>query len=323
MGTYTLNTYHTLVELAKRTDPKGNSAELINILAEKNPMLEEAHWEEANDLNSHEFTQIITEPSAGWGRINKDIPFSAGRTKQVVEPMGTLVDAFKIDDRLLAKAPNASDYLAKEAKIHLEALGKRAHAALLYGNRGADPDGITGFMTRYNSLSDTDSIINAGGSGADVASILVVKWGRDGAYLAYPREFGRFIREEGPKQQWLTEAGGAAGGYYAEIMTWSMSLGLCIAKPKNVQRICNIETSGSSNIFDPDDLVTALDRLDSTDGAVIYVPRAIYTQMNINLMNKSNTAYTREEEWGRPVLKFFGVPVKVCDQMLTTETALV
>lgn len=320
MGTYTLNTYHTLVELAKRTDPKGNSAELINILAERNPMLEEAHWEEANDLNSHEFTQIITEPVPGYGRINKDIPFSAGTARQVVEPIGSIVDAFKIDDRLLAKASNASEYLAKEAKIHIEAMGKAAHKALLYGNRGTDPDAITGFMTRYNSLSDTDSVINGGGSGSDVASILVVKWGRDGAYLAYPKEFGKFIQETGPKQTWVSDS--SAGGHYVEIMTWAINLGLCIAKPKNVQRICNLEVTGSSNIFDPDDLVTALDRLDSTDGAVIYVPRKIYTQMNINLMNKSNSYYTREEEWGRPVTKFMGIPVKCCDQMLTTETAL-
>lgn len=322
MSIYSHTTYHTLVELAKRVDPEGNSAELINILAEKNPMLEEAHWEEANDLNSHEFTQIIGEPTAGWGRINKDIPFSAGKTKQVVEPIGTLSDAFKIDERLLAKAPNASEYLAKEAKIHLEALGKQAHAALLYGNRGTDPDSITGFMTRYNSLADAESVIDGGGTGVDLASILVVKWGRDGAYLAYPREFGRFIKEEGPKQQWLSEEGGAKGGYYAQIITWAISLGLCIAKPKNVQRIANVATSGASNIFDPHKLVTALDRLDNTDGAVIYVPRTIYTQMNINLMDKTNTSYTREEEWGRPVLKFMGVPVKVCDQMLTTETAI-
>ena len=85
MATKTINDYHTLVELAKRTDPNGNSAELINILAENNPMLEEAHWEQANDLNSHEYTQVIELPAGDFGRINKGIAYSAGRTKQVVE----------------------------------------------------------------------------------------------------------------------------------------------------------------------------------------------------------------------------------------------
>lgn len=320
MATIPLNSYQTLVEIAKRTDPKGNTAELINLLAEKNPMLEEAYYVEANDINSHELTQIITEPSPDFGRINKDIPFSSARTRQVVEPIGYIPDAFQIDDRLLEKAGNASKYMADEAMVHVQALGKSAHAALLYGNRATNPDAINGFMTRYNALSMTDNVINAGGSGADVASALVVKWGRDGAYLAYPKEFGKFLKETGPDRVWVSD--GAGGGRWVEIMTWGVSLGLCIAKPKNVQRICNIETSGSSNIFDPDDLVEALDRLDNTDGAVIYVPRKIYTQMNINLMNKTNTAYTRDEEWGRPVLHFMGVPVKVCDQMLTTETAL-
>lgn len=318
MATIPLNSYHTLVELAKRTDPQGNTAELINILAEKNPMLEEAYYEEANDLNSHEFTQIIAEPAPGFGRINKDIPFSAGTTRQVVEPICTIADAFKIDNWLLAKAKNPSEYLANEAKIHIQSIGKKAHAALLYGNRGTDPDSINGIMTRLNTLS-MDNVYDGGGSGSDTASIVAVRWGRDGTYLAYPREFSKFIQEEGPKDVWLGDANGGKG---YQIMTWAISLGLCIANPKSVARIANIETSGSSNIFDPDTLVAALDGLDGTDGAVIYVPKAIYTQMNINLMNKTNTAYTMAEEWGRPVLHFMGVPVKVCEQMLATETAI-
>ena len=61
------HTYHSLVELAKRVDPKGNMADLIDLLAENNPMLEEAYWLEANDLNSHEFTQII---ACSWIRQN-------------------------------------------------------------------------------------------------------------------------------------------------------------------------------------------------------------------------------------------------------------
>lgn len=316
MGVIGLTNYHTLVDLAKRVDPKGNTADIIDTLAEQNPMLEEAHWEEANDINSHQMTQVLTEPTPGFGRINKGVPFTAARVKQVTEPICSITDALRIDERLLAKAPNAAEYFRREADIHLRAMGKNAHKVLLYGNGAQDPDSITGFMARYNSK---DNVINGGATAGNTASILVVKWGRDGAFMIYPRGFKSLINEEGPKSELIEDNG---GGYYAQVAIWRLNMGLCIAKEKNVQRIANLAVTGSSNIFNPDLLVTALDRLDNTDGAVIYVPKAIYTQMNINLMNKSNSYYTREEEWGRPVTKFMGVPVKCCDQMLTTETPI-
>lgn len=319
MATKTINDFHTLIELAKRTDPKGNTAELINILAEKNPMLEEAHWERANDLNSHEFTQVIELPTGEFGRINKGIAYSAGRTKQVVEPICEIADAYCVDERLLKKAPSPQQFLADEAALHVEGIGQTAHRTLLYGNRGTDPDAINGFMTRYNTLTNPN-VINGGGSGSDTASILVVNWGRDGAYLAYPREFGDFLVEKGPSDQWIQPEQGK--GYWGKIITWSIHMGLCIANPKNVQRIANLETSGSSNIFSDSALITALNKMDRTDNAVIYVNRTIYTQMQIAFKDRANVNFTMEEAWGRPIMHFMGIPIKRCDEMLATETAL-
>ena len=315
------HTYHSLVELAKRTDPQGNMATLIDLLAEKNPMLEEAHWEEGNGINSHEFTQIIAEPTPGFGRINKDIPFSGEQTKQVVEPICYIPDALRVDSRLLKLSGHPDQYMREAAEIHIKALGKAAHKALLYGNRGTDPDAINGFMTRLNALS-LENVLDGGGSGSDTASILVVKWGRNGVYFAYPKGFSKFLEETGPDRVWVSD-NSARGGHWAEIMTWGMNVGLCIEKPKNVQRIANIETSGSSNTFDEDLLIEALDNMDDTDGAVIYVPKKILTQMKIKLKDKSNVNFTIEEAWGRRnIMHFQGVPIKACDQMLITETAI-
>ena len=319
MATKTINDYHTLVELAKRTDPQGNTAELINILAEKNPMLEEAHWERANDLNSHEYTQVIELPKGEFGRINKGIAYSAGRTKQVVEPICEITDAYCVDDRLLKMSASPQEYLAKEAALHVEGIGQTAHKTLLYGNKGTDPDAINGFMTRYNTLSNPN-VIGGGGTGSDTASILIVNWGRDGAYLCYPREFGDFLTEKGPSDQWIQPTAGT--GYWGKVITWSIRMGLCIANPRNVQRIANLETSGSSNIFSDSDLITALNKMDRTDNAVIYVNRQIYTQMQIAFKDRANVNFTMEQAWGRPIMHFMGIPIKRCDEMLATETAI-
>ena len=38
--------------------------------------------------------------------------------------------------------------------------------------------------------------------------------------------------------------------------------------------------------------------------------------------NRANVNFTMEQAWGRPIMHFMGIPIKRCDEMLATETAL-
>ncbi len=92
-----------------------------------------------------------------------------------------------------------------------------------------------------------------------------------------------------------------------------------------MQRYTNIEVSGASYIFDPDDLVTMLNRVPSRDNLVIYCNRDIKTAMDINALNKSNGFYTQQgngDIFGRPVTVFQGIPVRQADMIVSTETVV-
>jgi hypothetical protein len=103
-------------------------------------------------------------------------------------------------------------------------------------------------------------------------------------------------------------------------------VGLYVQDERCVQRIANIETAGVTNIFDDDDLITALNRLPGMgeDPATrIYVNRTIRTQMDIAVKDKTNMNYVNvNDAFGKPVLYFRGVPVQVADTIKNTETAI-
>ncbi len=58
-------------------------------------------------------------------------------------------------------------------------------------------------------------------------------------------------------------------------------------------------------------------------GRRIYVNEDIMTQMEIRLKDKTNVNFTKVDGLAPgPVLMFKGVPVRQCDQILNTETAV-
>jgi hypothetical protein len=69
-------------------------------------------------------------------------------------------------------------------------------------------------------------------------------------------------------------------------------------------------------------LVKALDKMLSSDKAVIYCNRSVKTVLDIEAMNKSNGFYTIENIFGKPIPAFQGVPVKLCEGITNQETAV-
>ena len=57
-------------------------------------------------------------------------------------------------------------------------------------------------------------------------------------------------------------------------------------------------------------------------GTVIYVPRSIYTQINIAAKDKNNVNYTPDNVWGGNIVTFRGVPVRLAEGIDETETAV-
>jgi len=321
----TLNAYQqlTLLELAKRKDPNGELAAIAEVLAEDNEILLDAPWVEANDTFSHKITRRMSLPSGSWRKLNSGVSTEASRTIEVVETIGMLETYSEVDKDLADAAPNPAKFRMDEAAAFLEGLSQTLAATVIYGNASTTPEAFNGLAVRMAALAASDNVIGAGGTGSDVTSIYVVQWGPSRVFLTYPKNSPNM----GVKHRDLGEVTleDANGNYYQGYRDhFQVKVGLVVKDDRCIGRIANIESSGSSNTFDEDDLITLLNRMpQSGKGAVIYCNSTIKTQMEIALKDKANVNFTTDNGLGGvPVLYFRGVPVRKVDQILDTESAI-
>jgi len=73
---------------------------------------------------------------------------------------------------------------------------------------------------------------------------------------------------------------------------------MAVKHPKAIGRVANIEASGSTNIFDEDNLITLLNRLVVNENTRIYCNATVMTQAEIRLKDKSNVNWSTEQGLG-------------------------
>ena len=312
----------TLVELAKRT----NNKELLTIaevLNEDNELLQDAVWVEANDITSHVYTRRTSLPTGSWRKINEGVTEESSSTNQVREPIGILEAFSKVDCVLVDNAPNPQQFRSSEDMSFVEGLGQNLVEKYFYGNLATDPEQINGLSIRaaYNATTDAN-VWDAGGTGGDTTSVWIIQHGANRVHMVYPR---------GSKSMGITRTDlGKQIAYdtsYNPFMAyWSnfvANIGIVIRDDRNIQRIVNIEDGGTTNIFDEDLLIKALNHMPARGaGAVIYMNETIMSQMDIRAKDKTNVNWQPGEAFGAPVTLFKGHPVKKVDQLVITETAI-
>jgi hypothetical protein len=104
-----------------------------------------------------------------------------------------------------------------------------------------------------------------------------------------------------------------------------LNVGLAIGDPRSVVRIASIETSGTSSIWDFDDLVDAISKLpDPGDlsGTVLMTNRTGWAQIWKDASSKSNVNFMPNAPYGTPVRSIADIPVILMDQLITTEAAI-
>ena len=310
----------TLVELAKRTN-NSKIAEIAEVLNETNEILDDAVWVMANQPTSHVCTRRLSLPSGTWRKLNEGIGTEASKTVQVTEGMGMLEAYSKVDKALVDLAPDPKAFRFSEDKAFLEGLSQSLADVLIYGNADSAPEQFNGMAKRYNTTAD-GSVISAGGSGSDTTSVWVVQWGENTVHMIYPKN-SKTVGIEMNDLGECTVLDADNKEFQAYRTHFKVNAGLAVRDPRSIKRIANIETSGASNTFSENHLITLLNELPYKGrGAVIYCNSTIRTQMDIAAKDKSNVNYSSAEIWGKPVMTFRGVPVRKVDALLNTETAI-
>lgn len=317
MATIDTGVYYNLGDLQKGHDPQGNVAKIIGVLWEhgQGDFAQDAKFIMANDFTSDTVTRQLTEPTGSWGGSGVGVGGETVKTKQIKEDILVLQSRSIVPLLDIKKSPNPEQFLSERNKLHLKGMIKNLTRYTFYGRSGltgfpvSEEKAPLGLVPRFNDLSDfPDSIVNNGGSGSDLCSVWAIKHGPGGFSFSIPRDGKSFI-DENPLG--LRDALDAAGKPYSTIQTeYTIQVGLRIEDVKGIQRVCNIETVGASNLFDEDFLIDALENLEDLDGVVVYMPKKVHALCWKILKDKANVNFSVRDAFGGPLLHFGETPIR-------------
>lgn len=321
----TLTSAYSLVEQAKRINPDGTQAQIAEVLNRKTGnMLAEAPWMPSNDIWTNKTTRRGSLPTGSRRKLNQRVTASKTRTTEIMDVIEQLEDYCDVDQALVDSMPSPALFRSGEVDAFIEGLGQTVASDVLYGNSLSDPDSMHGFAARLNAI-DGRFVLDASGTGSDVTSIYIVTWGQTDAHLIYPKNMAATLGvQHTDKGQVTSETSDGLMEIYRDHFL--IRCGLVVRNPRSIARLANIESSGTSNTFDEDDLITLLNNMNTGPGTRIYCNETILTQMQIRAKDKNNVYYTPGGNAlsGEPIMSFQGVPVRQIAReiLLNTETAV-
>lgn len=331
----------TLLDIAKRTDPDGDVPVIAELLSQRNEILADMSWKEGNLPTGTRNTMRTGLPQAFWKIPNVGTNSSKSTTTQIDEACGILEAWSVIDYDIAELNGNVSKYRLTEAEAFIESMEQQFAGALFYGDSTVNPERLTGFAPRFGAINgavNAQNILNAGGGGSTNTSVWLVCWGDNTVYGIYPRgsKAGLFHKDFGERIIQTSVTLGA-GYLHAFVDKWQWKCGLALKDWRFVIRCANISvpdlTSGSGT-QGAQQLIKLmsrmLDRAPAFMGVkpVFYMNRTAYSMLRIQGLDKSQNAIGIKEgldQFGNVVkgmLDFQGVPIRRCDQILNTESAI-
>lgn len=328
----------TLVDYAKRLDPSTNSvsATIAEMLSEKNAILTDMMWKEGNLPTGHRLTMRTGLPSSTWRKLNQGIPASKSTTAQVDEACAELTQLGQIDVKLAELNGNTAAFRLSENSAHIEAMNQEMAQTLFYGDHTTAPEEFLGLAPRYATISGAtngQNILDGGGTGSDNTSVWLVCWGENAVHGIFPKGSKAGLQHDpGSGPAWAFDS--SNNRFKAFIDHYEWNCGLALPDWRYVVRIANIDVSNLVAESSNADLIKlmsrAMDRVPSFMGvkAAFYCNRTVFSMLKIQALNKSNQALSVREaitQFGggkQRELAFLDVPVRLCDQLLSTEAQI-
>lgn len=327
------NTYLTLADKIKREDPDGGIADIIEMLSEVNPILEDARVVECNDGTKHLTTIRAGLPSAVWRKLYEGVPPSKSQTKQVQDATGMLESWSEVDAKLVEMANDPAGFRLSEARAFLEAMNQTAATTLFYGNTDTDPEKFMGLAPRFSDTTavNGDQIVKADSSpsGSDQTSVWMVTWSDEDLHLLYPQGSQAGLQRNDKGLETKEDSTGNLYEVYREKFNWD--IGMSVRDYRNVARVANIDTSqltadassGADLLEAMTDAYYALNKIfemgSSGNGrTVIYCNRKVATFLHKQAKNAA-TDLSIDEVDGKPVTNFLGIPIRVVDAITNAE----
>lgn len=323
----------SLADVASMKNPDGSTAKIAEVLTQYNPMLGDIPFVEGNTETGTVITRRQSIGEAYWRRLNSGVKTGVSRTTQVTETCGILETYSEVDKRLVSMASDKEAFMLSQAKGQMEAMSQEMAETFLYGNSYKQPEKFLGLMPRLDKLNKTvrngsPIVLDAGGTNSGhLASILLVGWGEDKVCGIYPKGSKAGLDYEDLGQVTLEDGNG--GKYEGYRSHWTWEAGLAVHDYRYVIRIANIDTTTLD--YSDENAVKKLAGLmidalslipvGSSPNLKAYAPREVWAYISkLQLANNSRNVNVPTSDSARLVSDFYGVPFKMMDCMLSTET---
>jgi hypothetical protein len=319
----------TLVDHAKRIDPNGRVAKVVELLSQVNEIIRHVPFIEGNLPTGHRTTVRTGLPSVYWRMLNRGTPRSKSTTAQVDEVAGMLHARSVLDVDLARLSKDINGLRLSEATPFMEAMTQEFVGTMFYGAASA-PEEFVGLAARYSSLSAANgqNIINGGGSGSDNCSIWLVLWGEQTAHGIFPQGTQAGIVHEDLGIQDVEDADGNEFRAYKDH--WQIKGGISVRDWRYVVRVANIDVSAlvaeSSNADLIKVMTKAWHRIPSwgLGRPAWYMNRTCAQMLDIQrqLRVKEGSGITFQNVDGESRMTFRNIPIYVTDQLLETEATV-
>ena len=323
----------TLVDHAKRQDPDGKIAKIVEMLAQTNAILEDMPFIEGNLPTGHRTTMRTGLPTVAWRLLNQGVQPSKGKTAQSDEQCGMLEAYSEVDKDLAELNGDVNAFRLSEAKAFLEAMNQEMASTIFYGNQGLAPEEFTGLSIRYSSLSATNgqNVLSGSGAGADNSSIWLVCWGGQTVHGIFPKGSKAGLIHEDLGEVTVETSTGIAGTRMRAYQDhWQWKCGLALKDWRFAVRIANIDISNlvaKSSAADLIELmIKAIHRIPSMGMGkpVFYMNRSVFQMLDIqrrdDVISGGGLTYQQVDGVAQP--SFRGIPVRVCDALTEAEAVV-
>lgn len=327
------DTHPTLLDLARRSDPDGTIADIVEILNQTNEILLDMVWQEGNLTTGNRTTIRSGIPAPTWRKMYGGVQPNKSRTVQVTDNCGMLEAYGEVDKALADLNGNTAAFRLSEDRPHIEGMNEEIADKIFYGNEGILPEAFTGLSPRFNdatTAANKANVIKGDGVGADNASIWLCVWGPNTGYGIVPKGSKAGLQMEDKGQVTIENIDGAGGRMEAYRTHYRWDAGLTIRDWRYFVRICNIDKSNltadaatGSNL--PNLMFQAIDRIPNLNAgrAAFYMSRGVLTKLRQQSSSAIKTStLTVDQIGGILVTSFHGIPIRRVDRLAPDETAV-
>jgi hypothetical protein len=325
----------TWLDVARRSDPDGRIARIVELLGQEAPILEDIVMKPSNMTNGHKTTIRTGLPEVALRALNMGVPLGKSTTKQAQFDCALIEGRSHTDAELINMSDDPLGTRFSENSTFFESMAQKTSNLLFYGNSLANPLEHMGLSYFYSDPAKASgrNMINAGGTATgELGSLWLVGFGDETIFGIYPKNTKAGVEHEDLGKQEVQDKN--RNYYTAYVDKYVTRTGLVVKDWRYAGRVCNIDVNDLlAGEMDPATLVHLVNycvilknRIPSLNKARFawYCNGEIKTVLENQAINQKNAALGYKTIQGNTgIATLLNIPIKKCDPLVTTESQVV